>query len=276
MLIANDEYGNRVHASIAIYYENFYCPICNEKLTLKKGTFIRPYFSHKAKSNCVYGKNKDCKSEWHIRMQELFAPDSMEIRFKDKKTGEEHIADVFMKETQTVIEFQKSAISLEEFVRRTMFHISEGRRIVWIFDESKDNEMYGRFRKNELWGDWIHRDYSFDWPRSPRKVLRSITSSVPLDQNTQYSICAYMGEEPNTVHRIIDGGYDYSSVVFSVNAIVLDGKMDMDVFFRPESYWLKQSPWVEIIREREKVYKHSSSRGVGFSPQIQRPRRRRL
>ena len=45
------------------------------------------------------------------------------------------IADVYLKETNTVIEFQNSPIDCEEFERRTMFHVNHGRHVAWIFYE---------------------------------------------------------------------------------------------------------------------------------------------
>lgn len=151
MLVALDENKNRIYAEEVERGITCFCPSCGEPLRINKGEIKRPYFSHKPNTACPYGIDRDNKSEWHIRMQEYFPKESREVRFIDQNTNEIHIADVFIEEKNTVIEFQKSHIEKNEFEARTNFHLSNGRRIIWIFDESKEKVSdpqrdYGKLR----------------------------------------------------------------------------------------------------------------------------------
>ena len=150
MFFALDEQGNRVHASSRDTLVNLYCPACGEPVKHKKGKTRRWHFAHLPDSNCQYGKDKDYNHEWHIRMQEYFPLDTREYRFVDSDTKEVHIADVFLPDSNTVLEFQHSPISEEEFLSRTNFHKKEGRRIVWLFDESEKNPQPDHFGKFKL------------------------------------------------------------------------------------------------------------------------------
>ncbi len=247
MLTANDKYNNIIYADVPYRHKDCICPWCGEAVTHKKGKIYAPHFSHKSKSECPYGK--DNKSPWHIRMQKLFPNEALEVRFKDSVTGElKHIADVFVKESNTVIEFQHSPISEEEFTSRTRFHISEGRRVVWVFNESEGKYEFGRLRgaKYEI-SDWMHKDYDLDWPRSPRQMLNALNIEKRMDLFSNLSICIYFGDGENTVHRIISHDYDYYSVTISVHSIILSAEMDIDDFFKPEDHWLQDSPWKEKI-----------------------------
>ncbi len=229
MLVAHDKAGNRIYANNDERYKECFCPECGKPLTHKKGEMRVSHFAHKVDENCPYALDKDSKSEWHIHMQELFPSESLERRFKDDYTGEVHIADVYLKQSNTVIEFQHSPISVEEFKSRTLFHVNNGRRIVWVFEErGKDPDSeYGRLRKED--GEW------YRWLRSPRRMLASI-GNVSVLQASNYSVCVYYGEE-DIVHRLINEAFDYSEVVLSVHPIKLYENMDSDDFFKPETYW---------------------------------------
>jgi len=257
VLIANDRNNNRIYANSGIKYNECFCPDCSEMLIHRVGKHNAPHFAHRPNSNCAYRMDKDSKSPWHIHMQDLFPIESLERRFYDEKTGElQYIADVFLEESNTVIEFQHSPISDEAFANRTLFHNSKGRRIVWVFDESKPDSEYGRLKESEygFLGDWIHCNCEFDWPRSPRKVLKSILTIKEMDLLPHYSICVYYGEQ-DTVHRIIRHDMNYTSILFSVHPIVLGADMDVDDFFKPESHWLSQSPYKDRIEEHNRIEK---------------------
>ena len=204
-------------------------------------------------ANCPYGADKDSKSEWHIHMQELFPPESLEVRFKDENTGELHIAGVYLEQSKTVIEFQHSPISAGEFRSRTLFHANNGRRIVWVFDERGKNpdSEFGRLRQED--------DTSYQ-PCYTHYIsngcVRLEKCSIALFQMEMFFkqiiiVCVYYGEE-DTVHRLIGQDFDYSEVVLSVHPIKLYDTMDVDEFFMPESHWLSFSQWKEMIEERNR------------------------
>ena len=51
-----------------------------------------------------------------------------------EKDGVKHIADIFIPKANTVIEFQHSPISFEDFNERNRFYTDCGYRLVWVFD----------------------------------------------------------------------------------------------------------------------------------------------
>ncbi len=282
MLVAHDIDGNRIYANFDERYKECFCPECGKPLTHKKGIIKAPHFAHKVDESCPYGKDKDSKSEWHIHMQGLFPNESLEVRFKDGNTGEVHIADVYLKESETVIEFQHSPISIEEFRSRTLFHYNEGRRIVWVFDErstSQDSEC-GRLRQeDDTRYQPCHTHLHYKWLRSPRKMLCGIVANGNVLQAARYSVCVFYGEE-DIVHRIIGEEFDYSEVVLSVHPIKLSSEMDTDEFFLPEAHWLEESPYKEIIEARNrkieewKMQREEANRKAINSFLYRRPTRR--
>ena len=192
MLVAHDKDGNRIYANSEERYKHCFCPECRRPLTHKKGEIKAPHFAHKVDANCPYGADKESKSEWHIHMQELFPSESLEVRFKNENTGELHIADVYLEQSKTVIEFQHSPISAEEFRSRTLFHANNGRRIVWVFDErGKDPDLeFGRLRQEDDTSyQPCHTHFHFKWLRSPRKMLSSIVSNGNVLLANNYSVC---------------------------------------------------------------------------------------
>ncbi len=261
MLVAIDKDKNRIFACDGKPDKDCFCPVCAEPLSYRAGSYNIPHFAHKAKSVCTYGKDLDNKSPWHRHMQELFPREMQEVVFIDENTGEKHIADIFIQETNTIIEFQHSPITKEEFQRRTMFHILAGRRIVWVFDEIKAGGPDIRLKKLDLPGcDWMHDNLEYDWPYSPRKSIASVYNRENLDTVVdKLSICVYLGEAGDTVHRIYKQYLDYKSVTLSLHDIIISGKMDTNEFFLPDRYWLTQDPWPNLIAEYNRTHKLQQS-----------------
>lgn len=130
MKIALDANGNRVDAKVADKGQTYSCPVCGEKVVPKAtiSKVICPHFAHKAKSLCDEWKSD--MSEWHYSWQEKFPLGCREVVLE--KDGVKHRADVLIKDT--VIEFQHSPISVEEFNARNQFYLGCGKHVIWIFD----------------------------------------------------------------------------------------------------------------------------------------------
>ena len=257
MFVAFDNNENRIYADEYDGSTPCFCPVCGEQLTFRKGSINRPHFAHKAKTDCIWGLNKDYKSEWHIRMQDYFPKYEREVRFIDSDSGEVHIADIFVEHANTVIEFQKSPITEDEFLSRTVFHLNSGRKIVWVFDESREKPGIdkGRFRADEqLLMGWPYSNLCYRWMRQPRKFLNR---GPALELFDRYSVCVWTGTENDILHRIVHQKYDFEYVVFSLHNIVMSNRIDVNDFFKSENEWAQESPLKEELeqerQEREEI-----------------------
>ena len=267
MLVAYDKDGNRLYADSGIRYKECFCPVCQEPLKHRVGMHNRPHFAHMPESNCAYGKEKDNKSEWHIRMQNLFPRESMEVRFNDEVSGElRYIADIFLADSNTVIEFQHSPISPEDFAKRTKFHLTAGRRIVWIFDESVQEKEFGRLEKDNdiMLSRWPHSEYDYKWPHQ-RKVLNYGPIIKERINYSDFSVCVYCGDKENTVRRIVNQIAEYRYITLSVHAINLKMGMDCNEFFQPECFWLSQEEWKMRIAEHNRKEKETHKSDVCYT-----------
>lgn len=263
MIVAVDAQGNRIYASADEEYEESFCPICGERVRHKnKGKVKKPYFSHIETDNCQFGRDKDAKSQWHIRIQEYFPKEAREYIFRDEATGEKHIADVFLEDKNTVIEVQHSRIDEAEFISRTAFHLNNGRRVVWLFDESieSDKPNYGRFKTTYVEPAGVsissimlepYQVRKYKWLRNPRKMLTAVPNEYL--HSKKYSVCVYTGTEGDVFHRIVKQEYNYEEVVFSLHEIVMKEGIDVDEFFTFESYWQNQEPWKEVFELRREL-----------------------
>ena len=135
MFFAFNAERKRVHINQTFVKEKYYCPICGEELTLKKGNEKAHHFAHKVKSVCKDNWHYDM-SEWHIRWQEKFPEHTREVVLE--KNGVKHRADVLI--DGNIIEFQHSSLSCEEFEERNNFYTSLGYNVFWLFDLSKEYE----------------------------------------------------------------------------------------------------------------------------------------
>lgn len=119
---------NRIHINDAREGETYYCPLCNGELIQKCGTSRISHFAHKTNDDCEMWSSD--MSDWHCNWQSQFLPDSQECVIT--YNGVKHRADVGLK--KTVIEFQNSPISSDEFQERNRFYTSAGYRVIWLFN----------------------------------------------------------------------------------------------------------------------------------------------
>ncbi len=232
MRVAMDCNEQRVYADSVDKGIQCLCPYCREPVRLRRGTKNIAHFAHLPQTECRYGLDKDNKSEWHIRMQDYFPREAQEVRFVDEQAGEVHIADVYIEDLNTVLEFQHSPISLDEFMKRTLFHVNNGRRIVWLFDESSSNanNTYGRLKYDDGWYHWV---------RTPRDFLRHTRIDLKKSYGC-YSLCVWTGTEGDAFRRIVDERSGYYDVVLSRKLIEMKENMDVNQFFECDEYWLRQ------------------------------------
>ena len=131
MFIATDINKDKVSINDANKQESYFCPICGAPLIIRaeKSNQIAIHFAHKRGTHCTDDWKYEM-SEWHKAWQERFPVECREIVME--KDGEKHRADVFVQ--NTVIEFQHSPISYEDFTKRNFFYLKCGYSIIWIFD----------------------------------------------------------------------------------------------------------------------------------------------
>ncbi len=154
MFVAMDADKNRIKIEDAIKGVQYFCPICNEKVEFHCGSIRQHHYKHWKKSECLDKWNHDM-SDWHLAWQNHFPLENQEIVVKDE--NEIHRADVLF--GKTVVEFQHSKLSPEEFQERNSFYTKNGYKIVWLFDltEEMKNE---KLEKNDDPGKYIWK-YSF-------------------------------------------------------------------------------------------------------------------
>lgn len=149
MFIANDLNKNRIYIDEADEKIQYYCPICGSEVIQRRGQKNAHHFAHKRHSECDSWHYD--MSEWHKKWQSKFPVECREVvlSYNDEK----HRADVLI--GKTVIEFQHSSMSNEEFWKRNNFYVSAGYEIVWLFDFV---EVYSS-RRIEM----TQREFTYRW-----------------------------------------------------------------------------------------------------------------
>ena len=175
MFYAYDKNDIKVHISKVEDDKQYFCKKCNQLLKIipehqRCGQKINKHFSHIGNPN---SQNKDyipcpdhwhyCMSEWHCKWQERFPIECRECLITNGI--EKHIADVLI--NNTVVEFQHSKISIEEFRERNEFYTSCGYDVVWIFDLSTPTPSGNLFNDGIIQED-CDDDSKFYWRAVPK------------------------------------------------------------------------------------------------------------
>lgn len=164
MFIAIDENENRIVADGAKKNTRYFCPVCKSEVCLRDGGINVAHFAHLSFKNCDDFTSD--MSEWHRIWQSMFPLKNREHILRDE--NEIHRADVCC--YGTVIEFQHSSITSEEFWRRNDFYTRLGYKVVWIFDvidifngydDSEGMYIVGDWK--ELWGSGDTFRWKYPW-----------------------------------------------------------------------------------------------------------------
>ena len=143
MFTALAKNNKKISIEDAVPGVEYLCPVCRNPVVVKaaKSVNVRTHFAHKRNTLCLDDWKHDM-SDWHFEWQSKFPIESRE--FVVKKDGVVHRADILINDT--VIEFQHSPISSEEFEARNSFYKNSGYRVVWLFDAAdkmKNDDCFG-------------------------------------------------------------------------------------------------------------------------------------
>ena len=145
-----DENGNIVFIDNAIQggETKYFCEICHKELIIKatNSEKRRKHFAHKKGTSCTDNWSSHDISEWHLQWQEKFPKEYREVPVGD--VNERHRADVNV--LLSVVEFQHSPISYEDFVRRNRFYTEH-------HYEPKQTLHYPRYREMDDYCNFAFR-----------------------------------------------------------------------------------------------------------------------
>ena len=176
MFVAQNELGQKVYATETLPKDDkYYCPLCKKEVRLRAGSINVPHFAHINSQDCDDFSSD--MSEWHREWQSLFPKGNREyiIEHHDEK----HRADVCC--YSTVIEFQHSPISEEEFWRRNEFYTAAGYKVVWIFDMIDLYDGYdssGRLYHVDEWSNKYGNGGKYQW----KYPFRFLGGFMPQDE----------------------------------------------------------------------------------------------
>ena len=146
MRIAVDGSGRLISIDETNDRDKYYCPYCNQVLTLKKGNIRIHHFSHKKGSvDCTDSWNRSTNiyeepNTWHNDWEDQFPKENREVRLKFGAIV--HRGDIVV--GNTVLELQHSPITSTHFNQRTEYYHSCECKVIWLFDYIE------AFKNNEL------------------------------------------------------------------------------------------------------------------------------
>lgn len=121
----------RVHVDDMASNMDYFCPTCGSPVIPRKGEVRRHHFAHKGGGSCADGWSRSYDdSEWHHLWQERFPKENQEVTLTLGQIR--HRADVLA--GTTVVEFQRSTLTPEQFNDRNTFYQDLGYKIVWLYD----------------------------------------------------------------------------------------------------------------------------------------------
>ena len=243
--IASDKNGNRISIYDAVGGKDYFCPICHAQVVVRDGEINAKHFAHQAKmcdDSWVYDM-----SEWHRHMQEFFPMELREVVVNDGRKI--HRADVLV--DKTVIEFQHSPISAEEYRDRNDFFMSLGYRVAWVFDVNE------QFENEKLLFSSDNNQRLMTW-KNPLRVFSN--GPQPDDRNNEFAIWLSWDTECkiSELNKVIwctqdDGGRPcFKKIIISEYSMELDEKVNVNEFFYSREDYLKLA-----IHELKKLHKFS-------------------
>ncbi len=162
LTIALDAFDNRVHVDDTTSKMDYFCPACGAQVFARKGPERRHHFYHTSDRICSDSWTKTYEdSDWHFGWQNRFPKENQEVTLV--LDGTKHRADVIT--GYNVIEFQRSALTTEQFSARNAFYTDLGYKVIWLFD------LRDLYESGEIMCSGTEGNLSFLW-ENPRKAFR--------------------------------------------------------------------------------------------------------
>lgn len=158
MQFANTENGLRTYIGEAQESARYFCPYCDAPMTQRRGQINIPHFAHAKGRLCTDTWKYEEMSEWHRSWQLYYPLENQEVAVMNALGR--HRADVLI--NNTVVEFQHSPISTEEFQERNEFYTACEYRVIWLFDA---REAYQSNMTIDEYDSCIYR-----WKHSPKML----------------------------------------------------------------------------------------------------------
>lgn len=240
MNIAVDKCGNRVCADDAVKGEQYFCPICHEKVILRAGEVNIHHFAHVSGHFCD-GWDYDM-SEWHHKMQDCFPKENQEIIIEHN--GEKHRADVCVGDI--IIEFQHSEISAAEFNDRNRFYMDAGYRLVWIFD-FRNSFNYDQIEIEE--GD--NGEY-FRW-KNPKRIFKLAPSISDYSKDFTVWISGCSAYDDYYIEKVIWTAKDeVGDISFSRFILSEDYGIDLGKITDASCLFYSKNDWFNVALDKFK------------------------
>lgn len=143
----------------------FFCPECKEDVILRKGKVRAHHFAHKPPVSCAYGTGE---SQKHLMVKRqiyealIDYPGCSKCELERYLKGVRPDVSLFIGLTPVAIEVQKSAINIDEILRRTKQYTKLGICILWVLPDRypetffHDTENVHRIKE---WEKYIHALY---------------------------------------------------------------------------------------------------------------------
>ena len=177
-------------------------------------------------------------TEWHLAWQNQFPTEQQEVIVE--RENEIHRADVLV--GKTVVEFQHSKMSPEEFNERNSFYSKHGYKLVWLFDlrdEVKADKIERLDEEGQYRWKWSFSTFSgfdtnnkditvffqfYDAENNDTPCIKKMTKRETADDMTKVFWTNYpQFITPDNFLQLIKNGYFESSVP---NQIVIDERLN--------------------------------------------------
>lgn len=144
MYIAYDENKKSFNSIDEVIAKNkrYFCPICNSEVIYKKGVKIQSHFAHIKNSACSITSYKreskehlDVKKSLYNHFKQKYINVLLEYIFKVNNNIQ--IADIYIKDKNIALEYQRSIISHKMLNQRTLGYKNANIKLIWLIDINK-------------------------------------------------------------------------------------------------------------------------------------------
>lgn len=197
---------------------NYYCPVCQERVMLKTGSNRIWHFAHYHHASCG---TSEAESDYHLKGKELlyewFVSQNMQVDIETYFPNIKQRADLYVKSPfQIPIEFQCATIDSALFTKRTNQYMNINQKPLWILGGNRLRRIGTQlFRLHQM--DWhalqetnhsSHRPFLLYFcPDSNKFAL--ITNITPYSTTKAIGHIQYFSRNQLSFHSLYEGNIKF-------------------------------------------------------------------
>lgn len=163
-------YSRKRLIQLKLTKQEFFCPVCKEKVILRIGDKVTPHFAHTADTSCptMIGGEGPYHEQGKLLLYQWLSSQWLKVELEAYLPEINQRPDllIHLNSRKIAIEYQCSKIRSEEMISRTEGYKQAGIQVIWIIGAKQMKRYSSHFLRLDTFTQTLIHQFTSNYPRS--------------------------------------------------------------------------------------------------------------